>query len=196
MQQFKNMKKLTVLLSLIATLTILGGCAGAKGNTKPEKISNIHQMRKTDLAELYKLAPSARQHISNAYGYAIFDNTGINLLLVSTGQGYGVAHNNRTGKDTYMKMFSAGVGIGLGVKDFRGIFVFQNKGVFDQFVNTGWSAGGQADAAAKVDKKAGGAVALAIDVAPGIQLYQITKNGLAIQATIQGTKYWKDDELN
>ena len=190
------MKKLTILLSLVATLLILGGCAGAKGNTKPEKISNIHQMRNTDLAELYKLAPSARQHISNAYGYAIFDNTGINLLLLSTGQGYGVAHNNRTGKDTYMKMFSAGVGVGIGVKDFRGIFVFQNKDVFEQFVDTGWSAGGQADAAAKVDDKVGGAIALALDVAPGIQLYQITKNGLAAQATIQGTKYWKDDELN
>ena len=196
MKNMKNMNKLTILISLIATLTILGGCAGAKGNTKPEKISNIHQMRNTDLAELYKLAPSAKQHISNAYGYAIFDNIGINLLLVSTGQGYGVAHNNRTGKDTYMKMFSAGVGVGLGVKDFRGTFVFQNKGVFDQFVNTGWSAEAQVDAAAKVDKKAGGAVSLAIDVAPGIKLYQITKNGLAAQATIQGTKYWKDKELN
>ena len=95
-----------------------------------------------------------------------------------------------------MKMFSAGVGVGIGVKDFRGIFVFQNKDVFEQFVDTGWSAGGQADAAAKVDDKVGGAIALALDVAPGIQLYQITKNGLAIQATIQGTKYWKDDELN
>ncbi len=33
-------------------------------------------------------------------------------------------------------------------------------------------------------------------VAPGIKLYQITENGLALQATIQGTKYWKDAELN
>ena len=189
------MKKLTVLLSLIATLLILGGCAGAKGNTKPEKISNIHQMRNTDLAELYKLAPSAKQQINSAYGYAIFDNTGINLLIVSTGQGYGVAHNNKTGKDTYMKMFSVGIGVGMGLKDFRGIFVFENKAVFDHFVNKGWSAEGQADAAAKWDKK-GGAIALATEIAPGIHLYQITKKGLAAQATIQGTKFWKDEELN
>ncbi len=189
------MKKLTFLLSLMATLVILGGCAGAKGNTKPEKISNIQQMRNMDLAELYKLAPSAKQQINSAYGYAIFNNTGINLFLVSTGQGYGVAHNNKTGKDTYMKMFSAGVGVGLGVKDFRGIFVFENKDVFDQFVDKGWSAQGQADAAAKLDEK-GGAIALATEIEPGIHLYQITKNGLAAQTTIQGTKFWIDEELN
>ena len=62
-------------------------------------------------------------------------------------------------------------------------------------MNKGWNASAQADAAAKVGKK-GGALAGAVDVAPGIKLYQITKNGLAIQATIQGTKFWKDGDLN
>lgn len=27
-------------------------------------------------------------------------------------------------------------------------------------------------------------------------LYQLTENGLALQATIQGTKYFKNDDLN
>ena len=36
----------------------------------------------------------------------------------------------------------------------------------------------------------------AVDVAPGIKLYQLTETGLALQATIQGTKFWKDDELS
>ena len=39
-------------------------------------------------------------------------------------------------------------------------------------------------------------MSLAIDVAPGIRLYQMTEKGLALQATIQGTKYWQDDVLN
>lgn len=42
----------------------------------------------------------------------------------------------------------------------------------------------------------GGAAAGAITVAPGVNLYQLTENGLALQATIQGTKYFKNDELN
>jgi lipid-binding SYLF domain-containing protein len=94
-----------------------------------------------------------------------------------------------------MKMGSAGIGIGLGVKDFRGVFVFTTRGALRHFVESGWDFSGQADAAAKTGKQ-GGALAGAIDVAPGIKLYQITEHGLALQATIQGTKFWKDDELN
>lgn len=94
-----------------------------------------------------------------------------------------------------MKMFSAGGGLGLGVKDYRLVFVFDNKKVMTQFVEEGWQAAAQADAAAKYDED-GDAASLAIDVAPGVYLYQITDSGLALQATIQGTKYWKDDDLN
>ena len=94
-----------------------------------------------------------------------------------------------------MKMVSGGVGLGLGIKDFRGVFVFTERSAFDYFVTEGWDAGAQADAAAKAADK-GDAWSGAVDVAPGIKLYQITENGLAIQATIQGTKYWTDDELS
>jgi len=73
--------------------------------------------------------------------------------------------------------------------------MFTTREAFDRFVESGWQAGAQADAAAKAGEK-GGAAAGAIDVAPGVKLYQITENGLALQATIQGTKYWKDDDLN
>ena len=64
-----------------------------------------------------------------------------------------------------------------------------------RFTEHGWDASAQADAAAKAGKK-GKAFAGAIDVAPGIELYQITEHGLALQATIQGTKYWRDEDLN
>lgn len=29
---------------------------------------------------------------------------------------------------------------------------------------------------------------------PGVVGYQITKNGVALQATLQGTKFWKDKD--
>jgi lipid-binding SYLF domain-containing protein len=101
----------------------------------------------------------------------------------------------KNGYTTYMRMISGGVGIGLGVKDFRGVFVFATDDKFKQFINSGWEANAQADAAAKAGDK-GGAFTGAITVAPGVTLYQLTKNGLALQATIHGTKYYKNDELN
>jgi len=29
-----------------------------------------------------------------------------------------------------------------------------------------------------------------------VTVYQMTDKGVALQATLQGTKYWKDDDLN
>jgi lipid-binding SYLF domain-containing protein len=184
------------ILTAVAVGILLSGLSNlAAAATPQEKKKDIWKMRSETLAELYKMLPHAEGEIRKAAGYAVFSNVGINLVLLSVAGGSGVAHDNRTGKDIYMKMVSGGIGFGLGVKDFRGIFVFSNGRAFKQFVESGWEADVQADAAAKTGKK-GGALAGAITVAPGVDLYQLTETGLALQATIQGTKYFKDDELN
>ena len=59
----------------------------------------------------------------------------------------------------------------------------------------GWAADAQTDAAAKTGSS-GAAYSGAVQVAPGVWVYQITKKGLALQLTLQGTKYYKDDDLN
>ncbi|NOQ65201.1 MAG: hypothetical protein GQ582_11880 [Methyloprofundus sp.] len=189
-----RLKTTAILIATLSTLLILSGCS-VTGGTKNDKISNIHKMRSADLAELYKVAPAAQRKIANAYGYAVFDNKGIYILAVSTGQGYGVAHNNKTGKDTYMKMFSAGAGVGMGAKSYSAVLIFADKTVYDYFLETGLTGNGSADIAAQY-KDEGDSASLGLDVAPGVSLYQITKTGLALQATLQGTKFWKDDSLN
>ena len=73
--------------------------------------------------------------------------------------------------------------------------LLDDQDAIEWFVEEGWQAGAQADAAAKHEDE-GDALALAFDVAPGVYLYQMTESGLAAQATIQGTKYWADDDLN
>ena len=183
--------------ALAALLALgLGGLAGnALAETPAEQRAEIQKMRATTLERLYKVHPAARADVQKAAGYAVFSNVGINLILLSAAGGSGVAHDNRSGKDVYMKMVSGGFGIGLGVKDFRGVFVFSTTEKLNQFTNSGWEASAPADAAAKAGDK-GGAAAGAITVAPGVNLYQLTENGLALQATIQGTKYFKNDDLN
>jgi len=180
----------------VAVGIFLSGFTGLAAAASPEeKRKEILKMRSETLAKLYKVHPLARGDIQKAVGYAVFSNIGINLILLSAAGGSGVAHDNRTGRDIYMKMISGGVGFGFGVKDFRGIFVFSTAKAFKQFTESGWAADAQADAAAKSGEK-GGAAAGAIAVAPGVDLYQLTETGLALQATIQGTKYYKNDELN
>ncbi len=162
-----------------------------------EQRAKIQQTRKEVLAELYKLNPGAEAKIKKSVGYAVFSNVGLNLVLASFAGGHGVVVEKGLIKDTntYMKMGSAGLGIGLGVKDFRAVFVFTDKDKLQAFIDKGWDFSAQADAAAKSGEK-GGQAAGAGNLAQGVEVFQITKNGLALQATLQGTKYWKDKSLN
>jgi lipid-binding SYLF domain-containing protein len=182
-------------MRLFISFALLAFTTAALGESHAEKRAEIRKMRAETLAKLYKVHPAAKGKIGGAYGYAVFSNAGVNLVFMSVAAGRGVAHDNRADRDIYMKMASGGIGLGLGVKDFRGIFIFQTKKGFTDFVEDGWEGGAHADAVAKAGEK-GGAAEGAITVAPGVELYQLTENGLALEATIQGTKYFKDDELN
>jgi lipid-binding SYLF domain-containing protein len=177
-------------------LIILLICLPLAAYANPDKErKEAQQMREKVLAKLYKEKPGSKAEIANAKGYGVFSNIGINLFLVSTARGGGIVHDNSSGKDTYMKMFSAGGGIGLGVKDFSVVFVFNTADALNNFIESGWDFSGQADANLESEDKGGGTEAAAT-VIPGVQIYQMTDAGIALQATLQGTKYWKDDDLN
>ncbi len=186
--------KSRMIISAVALTAFSVGSLCAE-DTKEQKQAKIRAAVAQTLQDLYKLEPGAQAAIQKSAGYAVFKNFGTNLLVVSTGSGQGIATNNSTKQDTFMKMISGGAGLGVGVKDFRAIFVFTSDKAFSQFLDSGWSGSAQADAAAKKGES-GGAVSGALEVAPDVYVYQITKNGLAVQLTLQGTKYYKDDDLN
>ena len=179
---------------LLVVTFLISGLASAK-DTPDQKREKTRKMADQTLKDLYKLEPTAQGAIQKAAGYAVFNNMGTNLLLLSTARGAGIAVNSQNKQETFMKMISAGAGLGVGVKDYRVIFMFENDKALTRFLDSGWSGTAQADAAAKAGKK-GGAYSGATEVAPGVWVYQITKNGLALQLTLQGTKYYKDDDLN
>lgn len=183
-----------IIALLLAVILLASGLSSAKDSPEQKK-EKTRKMADQTLTDLYKLHPSSKAAIQKSAGYAVFNNMGANLLLLSTARGAGIAVNSKTKKETFMKMISGGVGLGLGVKDYRVIFVFENDNAMAQFLDSGWSGSAQADAAAKAGKS-GAAYSGAVEVAPGIWVYQITKNGLALQLTLQGTKYYKDDDLN
>ena len=186
--------KLKIIASTLTVILLAGGLANAKDSPEKKK-EKTRKMAVQTLQDLYKLQPSAQGAIQKSAGYAVFNNMGTNVLLLSTARGAGVAVHSKTKQETCMKMISAGAGLGLGVKDYRVIFVFENDKAFSRFLNSGWSGSGQADAAAKAGKS-GGAYSGAVQIEPGVWVYQITKNGLALQLTLQGTKYYKDNDLN
>ena len=188
------MRVRTIATSL-ALILLATGLARAGGDSPDEKRDKTRKMATKTLQDLYKLQPGAQGAIQKSAGYAVFDNMGTNLLLLSTARGSGIAVDSGSKQETFMKMVSAGGGLGVGVKDYRVIFVFGSDKALSNFLTSGWSASAQTDAAAKAGDK-GGAYSGAIEVAPDVWVYEITKNGLALQLTLQGTKYYKDDDLN
>jgi lipid-binding SYLF domain-containing protein len=180
-------------LLMLAALAVASTPVLAK-DTPDEERAEMRKERDDVLKELYKLNPSTQSKVEKAVGYAVFTNLGVNVFVVSAGGGHGIVVSDN-GKETFMKMGQAGVGLGLGVKDFRAVFVFNNKEKLQKFIDTGWDFGAEADAAAKAGEK-GGAAEAAGDFGKDVEVYQITKNGLALQATLNGTKYWKDGDLN
>jgi lipid-binding SYLF domain-containing protein len=216
------MKITRIGVALLAVAALLGGCATPKGESVAEKRSYVKQMRDQALADFYHEDPSLREKVRRAPGYAVFSDVKVGVLLLGAGHGFGLAHDNRTGRDVYMRMAQVGVGVGMGARDLRALYVFRDAGTFQTFVERGWEFGADANAAAiaggdkgvaagatgaasasgvsaglggsgGAGERSGGAGGAA---GSGIEVYQITENGLALRASVGGTKYWKDGQLN
>jgi len=182
-------------LIAVALVCALAAAAHAADDKKVTEQKEVRKMAQDTLHRLYKADPRAKAAVEGAAGYAIFSNLGVKILVAGSGKGQGIAVNNKSKNETFMKMIELQAGLGMGVKKFRLVFVFDNEKVFNSFVNSGWQFGGQSTAAAKAGDK-GGALAGAASVSDGIWLYQLTDKGLALEITAKSTKYYKDDDLN
>jgi len=181
-------------VSLLLISFFLVSCASMGGGSKAEKQQQIIDMKEEVLAELFKSKPDTRAQIQAAPGYAVFSNANLNLFVVSAGTGYGLVKDMSDGHLTYMNMAEGGVGLGIGAKDYRIVMVFHTREAMNNFIESGWTFGGNADAAAKAAEKGGSIEGEAYY--GDVTVYTFTKSGLALQATIKGTKFWKDSELN
>ena len=192
----KSGKPLFFVLILVAAMGVVS--LASADMTEKEKTTarqDVQKMANKTLNQLYQTQPKAKQAVAKAAGYAVFSNFGLKIFLAGSGKGTGLAVNNRTKATTYMKMFEVQAGLGFGIKKFKLVWVFENQKDFDDFVNSGWELGAQASASAKTGDEGGGLEG-AMSVSPGVWLYQLTDDGLALELTAKGTKYYKDDDLN
>jgi len=94
-----------------------------------------------------------------------------------------------------MKMLEAQAGLGMGIKKFRTIFVFETKGRDEPLYRQRLEVRRSSDSGSEVGQKRGSYQG-AVQVMPGVWMYQLTDKGLALELTGNGTKYYKDDDLN
>lgn len=183
------MNKFKVIVCLLVLLTLFVSTAMAAN--LEEKKQELRDKTAYTLEKLYKQQPSARNVIANASGYAVFNNTGMKLGIFGSSHGRGMAVNNVTGQEVFMRMKEFQAGLGLGIKEYAVIFVFANQEVFNSFINNGWEFGGQATAAAS-DGVTGDSLQGAVSVSPGMWIYQMTTKGLAVELAVKGTNYYRD----
>jgi lipid-binding SYLF domain-containing protein len=188
-------KPRVIIVALVCAFALLAHADDDKAQEKAKEQGEIRTNTQKILERLYKAQPAAKTAVASGAGYAVFSNTGVKILFAGSGKGEGMAINNQTKKEIFMKMVELQAGLGFGVKKFSLIFVFDNDKVLDSFINSGWEFGGQATAAAKTGDK-GAAMTGASSVSDGIWVYQMTDKGLAAEITVKSTKYYKDDDLN
>lgn len=179
----------------LAVIFAVTAHAGPFGKKKPaaklaEKRAAIDAMAARTLKRLHEESPADKSLLDKAHAHAVFDNTKVALGL-SGGGGRGVAVDPSSGKRTYMRMATGGVGIGLGVQSYQVVFAFETAAAFERFVEEGW----EADAAAQASAGDAGANAES-QFRNGIAIWQFTEKGLMASANVSGTKYWKNDKLN
>jgi lipid-binding SYLF domain-containing protein len=187
------------LLSVVILLVSIALAAcGPKGDTTAEKRKVVRDMRSETLTKLYKVRPGVQTKLRQAVGYGVFSNIETKIMFVGGGSGYGVVVDNANGRETFMRMAKLQGGVGLGIQDFRAIFVFNDRAVMQKFVEEGWQFGGGVDASLKAGEKGAAATGdVAVDTAAKpMEIYQFTESGVALSATAAGTKYWKDEDLN
>jgi lipid-binding SYLF domain-containing protein len=185
--------------ALLCTLTLLAPAAPAYAmfDSKPVAVQRAEILKQSAqiMQRLYGLEPHAKELVAKSAGYATFSNFGMKIFLAGGGSGSGVVMHKGHEKPVYMKMVEVQAGLGVGIKSFSVIFVFETEKALNSFINSGWEFGGQATAAAKYENK-GGAYEGATNVSEGVWMYQLTDSGLAAEITAKGTKYYQDTDLN
>ena len=192
------MNRITHLVSglflLIGLVCAMAVSQSAAQDPLEQQRTELRKMADDTLARLYKVQPSAKKAVANSAGYAVFSNFGLKILVIGSGTGKGIAVDSKSRQETFMRMIEVQAGLGMGVKKFRLVWVFENKSDLDRFITSGWEFSGQGTAAAQTGGE-GTAYAGAMSVVSGVWLYQLTDDGLALELTAKGTKYFKDEKL-
>ena len=179
---------LTLLLFVFTASTV-------EAASVAEQRKQIDELSAKTLEKLYAKYPHARQVINECYAYATLSNSGVKVLFVGSSHGRGVAVNNQSGERVYLRMKELSAGLGLGAKEYNLIFLLNTREAWENFIAGKIRFGASAEASAN-DGVSGGTVEGAEYVAPGVWLFQMTTKGLALEATLKGTKIYKDKKLN
>jgi lipid-binding SYLF domain-containing protein len=178
----------------IGALTLAFATGSALAQDKAARQGEIVKVSQAALERFYKTRPELKAAVAKAPGYAVFTTYGFSFIFGGEG-GKGLVHDNKTNKNTFMAMGGASVGAQIGASQNDVLMIFKTAAAMNDFVTNGWTAGGGATAGAgAAGKTAGGG--MGGNTMNSVDSFTLTKNGVEAGVAIQGSKFWKPDELN
>lgn len=194
-----SIKSRRAFLAVWMAAAVLGLQSCAQAPLSPSQVdaqrADIRAVADETLGELYQQYPAARRQVQRAAGYAVFSNFGFKILFLGSATGEGLAVNQATQRETFMRMVELQPGYGFGAQQFKLVFVFQTPQAFEQFVSSGWEFGGNAMASAQSSTQQMGNQ-MGVSVSPGVLMYQLSGAGAIVGVSITGAKYFPDSSLN
>ena len=189
-------RKLTLALSIIAALLSLTACQTTNSSGQPltpqevvAKREAILKMSRTGLDDLIHQNPKVAEEIRTSAGYAVFNATNVNIVLVVLSNGDG-ALIQPDQKPFFMLERKAGEGAGAGYQKQYQIIIFKNDYAIKQFTAAKGVGG---DVNANISAGAGG---MQRSFNPNVTTYLVGESGYDLQANWGGSLYTPNDTLN
>jgi lipid-binding SYLF domain-containing protein len=188
-------RRVAFLAAVAVTLAAILPVAGANAASPDEQRAEIRNTAAKTLDQLYAAQPSAKMAVRKAAGYAVFSEISTKILLAGGGGGKGIVVDAVAHQETFMMMAMLQAGYGMGITKTHLVWVFERESALRNFIDDGLILG--ADVNLQVNPGTGGGLYDgAVEVQPGVWLYQLSDAGLALDLTVEGTKYFKDSSLN
>lgn len=186
---------LCTVASLIGLL-LLTGCQTTQSDGKPltdnqviEKREAILKMSRTGLETLLRQNPKAAEEIRTSTGYAVFNASNVNIVLVVLSNGDGVLFQPGQ-KPVFMMERKAGEGLGAGYQKQYQVIIFKNQDAIKQFTAAKGVGG---DINANMSAGSGGEQR---SFNPNVTTYLVGESGYDLQANWGGSLYTPNDTLN
>jgi lipid-binding SYLF domain-containing protein len=137
-----NLKNRLASLTLgVLCLLLLVACQSTGKDGKPLTQSEIIQKREATIKMaqngfnlLVKQDPKVRKEIESAAGYAVFNTTNVNVILVVVARGEGLLYDKRYKEQPiFMRDMKTGEGLGAGYQEQYQIIIFNTVDAIVRF---------------------------------------------------------------
>ena len=190
--RIQHLHTAATLIGLLA----LTGCQTTQSDGKPltnnqviEKREAILKMSRTGVETLIKQNPKAAEEIRSAAGYAVFNASNVNIVLVVMSNGDGALFQPGQ-KPVFMMERKAGEGLGAGYQKQYQVIIFKNQDAIKQFTAAKGVGG---DINANLSAGSGGEQK---SINPNVITYLVGESGYDLQANWGGSIYTPNDTLN